>query len=242
MTKEQFAKFLETATDAQLASIAAVIEGKEAPAVKAAQDAQATAEAALKAANEKAAADLKAANEAAATAQEAALKAACDAATKAALETPEVKSAMELAGVRKAATIKALVETKRCDKSEADLKAMSQAESPSTTAARPRVVWTRRRLCRPPRTWSPRSRLRTRRSNTAPKQEGRTCRSSTRVPRATGSPLTALSSSGTGLLSRSSATSPRRRSRGIPSRRRLTTRTMIHMSPGFVARENFSSW
>jgi len=128
MTKEQFAKFLETATDAQLASIAAVIEGKEAPAVKAAQDAQATAEAALKAANEKAAADLKAANEAAATAQEAALKAACDAATKAALETPEVKSAMELAGVRKAATIKALVETKRCDKSEADLKAMSQAD------------------------------------------------------------------------------------------------------------------
>lgn len=128
MTKQEFAKFLETATDCQLAAISAVIEGKENPAVKAAQDAQATAEAALKTATDGQAAAVeaavKAANEAAATAQEAAIKAAVDAVK----EAPEYKAAMELATAKKTATIKALMETKRCDKTEEQLKALSQAE------------------------------------------------------------------------------------------------------------------
>lgn len=128
MTKEQFVKFLENATETQLASIAAVIEGKENATVKAAQDAQATAEAALKAANETAVTAqevaIKAANDAAQVAQEAAVEAA----KKEVLESPDVKAAMALAGERKAATIKALMDTKRCDKTEEQLKALSQAE------------------------------------------------------------------------------------------------------------------
>lgn len=123
MTKEQFTKFLESATPEQLAAVASIIEGKENPAVKAAQDAQATAASELKTAQDaqaKAEADLKAATEA--------QPAALEAAVKAAMEAPEVKAALALAGERKAATIKALMDTKRCDKTEEQLKALSQAE------------------------------------------------------------------------------------------------------------------
>lgn len=107
MKSEKIAKYLETATPEQIAALELVVEGKEAPAVVEAKAAQAKAEADLKTAQ--------------AAAKDAELKTAVT-------ETPEYKAAVEHLAAKKTATIKALMATGRCDKTEEQLKALSQAD------------------------------------------------------------------------------------------------------------------
>lgn len=115
MEKTAIAKFLETATPDQLKALGETIEGSN-PAVKSAQDAQATAEAAAAKAKTDAAATVKAAED----------KAAAD--VKAAQENPEFVAFKAAAEAKRTVTIKALKDTGRCKISDEVLAAKTQAE------------------------------------------------------------------------------------------------------------------
>lgn len=132
MTKQELAKFLETATEEQLKALSAVAKPPTAEELKAAADQKAADE---KAANDKKEADLKAAADLAKqdvkTQVEAAIKgltfdqilATADPATRDA-----VTQGKALGEAKKASTIEALKATKRCSYSDDELKAMSQAQ------------------------------------------------------------------------------------------------------------------
>lgn len=121
MKKEDLIKFLESATPCQLKALEAVVEGKEAEKPKAP-----TAE------------ELRAAEEAQATALKATIKTQVDEAIRAMTFEQVLAKAdggtrdlidegKRVGDAKKAATIKALQATGRCDHSEEELKAMSQA-------------------------------------------------------------------------------------------------------------------
>jgi hypothetical protein len=128
MTKCEITKYLETATPAQLEALSAIIQPPTPEALKAAADkiaADEKAAADLKAADDKAAADLKAA--------EAAKHAHVPTFDELlATATPEMRDSLaeglRIGKEKKAATVKLLLESKRCDMTDAELTAMSQVD------------------------------------------------------------------------------------------------------------------